>query len=101
MTSNNTYNSPLFPMTDQRLLTGEIEREGLCQTRLTSSEASGSSNPPLHKSPREVLKERIYNKHLNFYQQSNTDPNLAIGNLDPPAQRVDAKLPLNINNHDN
>ena len=101
MTSNNTYNALLFTTTDQRLLTGEVEREGLCQTRLTSSEAFGSSNPSLHKSPREVLRERIYNKHLKYYQQLNTDPNLDVGSLDPPAQQVNAKPPLNVNNHDN
>ena len=88
-------------MKDQRLFSGEVERGRSCQTSLTSSEASGSSNPPLHKSSIEILREKLWNKHLKNIQQLNNDPNLELGSLDPPAQQVNAKPSFNVNNHNN
>ena len=47
MTSNRECTTPLLQTIDQDLLLEEVEKEGSYQTKLTESECSGLSNPPI------------------------------------------------------
>ena len=104
MALSNAHNSPLYSVKNQRLISGEAEWRGSCQTGLTSSEASSSSNPPIPGNQIRVpakggLKTRepfIISPRFGL----NVNENPKFGGLDPGAQQKDVENLFNVGHYD-
>ena len=77
-------------MIDQYLLLEEVEKEGSYQTKLTESESSGLSNPPIADVP--------IGGSLNAHDQTKNSPNLEVKVLKPLARQGNVTHHIDMHN---